>query len=228
MRKKARLLLQGKGRKSLLYKGKILKNREATLYNMPPLEKRTSVNDLSFLQKTEDIERQAYEKGFASGEKTGIAAGEQKISLLIERLEKMIEELTVFKANLVKDLEPQVVNLAIAIARKIVIEELSIRPEIIVTIVKEALRKLQRTGDVTIKINPTIHDLFMRKKPELLEIHEEIILQADPNVPLTGPLVIGQTEEAVTDIDTLLADIMEGIREITQPQTNTELNRVSV
>ncbi len=200
-----------------MYKGRILKNSKAVLYSMPSLEDRISGGNISFLQKSENIERQAYEKGFASGEKAGFTAGEQKAAVLIERLEKIIEEMFVFKENLVEDIEAQVVNLAIAIARKIIIEEVSIKPEIIVTMVKEALKRLQRIGTITIKINPAIYDLFMKKKPELLEIHQEIIFDVDSHVPLTGPLVISQTEEVVTDIDSLMANIIEKMKGATQP-----------
>ncbi len=200
-----------------MYKGRILKNSKAVLYSMPSLEDRISGGNISFLQKSENIERQAYEKGFASGEKAGFTAGEQKAAVLIERLEKIIEEMFVFKENLVEDLEAQVVNLAIAIARKIIIEEISIKPEVIVTMVKEALKRLQRIGTITIKINPAIYDLFMKKKPELLEIHQEIIFDVDSHVPLTGPLVISQTEEVVTDIDSLMANIIEKMKGATQP-----------
>ncbi len=205
-----------------MYKGRILKNSKAVLYSMPSLDERIG-GDVSFLQKSEHIERQAYETGFAAGEKAGFTAGEQKAAVLIERLEKIMEEIFVFKENLVEDLEAQVVNLAIAIARKIIIEEIGIKPEIIVTMVKEALKRLQRVGAITIKINPAIYDLFMQKKPELLDIHQEIIFDVDSHVPLTGPLVISQTEEVVTDIDSLMANIIEKMKETTQPQTHTDL-----
>lgn len=177
-------------------------------YRMPSLE------DDNFPRRKEDIikeieetQRKAYEEGFASGEKAGFADGEQKAAVLVERLEKIIEEVAVFKENLVSELEEQVVDFSVAMARKIIIDEISAKPEIIVTVVKEALKRLQRTGTITIKINPALYDLFMKKKPELIDIHEDIIFDVNPNVALTGPLVISQTEEVVTDIDALIANI---------------------
>lgn len=197
-----------------MYKGRVSKDCEAVTYRMPSLEREEAQEDnLSSLQKIEEIERQAYEKGFASGEKAGFASGEQKASILIEGLEKIIRELRAIRDDLIKDLEPQVVDLAMTIARKVIIEEITMRPEIIVTMVKEALRRLDRTGTITIKISPAIHDLFKRKKPELLEIHQDIIFDVDPHVAVTGPLVISQREEVVTDIDSLLSSIMNEMRD---------------
>ncbi len=178
---------------------------------MPSLDRVIFENDMTPLQKKEDIERRAYQEGFASGEKAGFATGEQKAAILIERLQGIVEEIAEFKENFVKDLEPQVVNLSVAIARKILIDEINTNPEVITTMVKEALRRLQRIGTITIKINPGLLDLFTRKKPELLEIHQEIVFDVDPHVPLNGPFVISQAEEVVTDVDTLLTNITEEI-----------------
>ena len=96
-------------------------------------------------------------------------------------------------------------------ARKIIIDEISTKPEVIVTVVKEALKRLQRMGTITIKINPALYELFMEKKPELIDIHEDIIFDVNSNVSLTGPLVISQTEEVVTDIEALIANVIEDV-----------------
>lgn len=193
----------------------ITTNSNISLYHMPSLEdNRSPKSKDEIMQSVEEIQRKAYEEGFASGEKAGFADGEQKAAILIERLEKIIEEVAVFKENLVKEMEAQVVNLAMAMARKIIIEEISMRPEVIVTVVREALKKLQRTGTITIKINPSLYDLFMKKKPELMDIHEDILFDVSSNVSLTGPLVVSQTEEVVTDIEALIANIIEDIKNV--------------
>lgn len=164
------------------------------------------------LQEAEDIQRRAYEEGFAAGEKAGFSEGEQKSSVLIARIENIINELTVFKDSFATDVEEQVINLAVAIARKIVIDEISAKPEIIVVMVREALKRLQRMGNIRIKINPSLHDLFMKMKPELLEVHEDISFDIDSSVPVTGPLVISEIEEVVTDIDSMINNIIEDIK----------------
>ncbi len=195
-----------------MYKKRLSKDCEPVRYNMPSLDRVIYENDVTRLQKTEDIEKRAYQEGFASGEKAGFATGEEKAAIIIERLQGIVEEMAEFKDNFVKDLEPQVVDLSVAIARKILIDEINANPGVIVTVVKEALRRLQRIGAITIKINPALLELFTRKKPELLEIHQEIVFDVDPHVPLNGPFVISQAEEVVTNVDTLLANVIEEMR----------------
>jgi flagellar biosynthesis/type III secretory pathway protein FliH len=200
--------------KSSLFDTKIIKDSDVKLYSMPSLEddRYPEKNDCP-AQSVEDIQRRAYEEGFASGEKAGFADGEQKAAVLVDRLEKIIDEIAVFKENMVSDLEGQVVDLAIAMARKVITDEISTKPEVVVTVVKEALKRLQRMGTITIKINPSLHDLFMKKKSELLDIHEDILFDVNSNVSVTGPLVVSETEEVVTDIDSLLANVVEEMKE---------------
>jgi len=184
-----------------LFNSRIIKDSDAVLYSMP-----------SLTDETGDIQRRAYEEGFASGERAGFSEGEQKSELLIERIEKIISEVTSFKSGFIVEVEKQVVDLSVAIAGRIIIEEINMKPEIIVTMVKEALKRLQRVGNIRIKINPTLHDLFMKMKPELLEIHEDITFDVDANVPVTGPLVISDIEEVVTDIDSLIGNIIDEMK----------------
>ncbi|MBI5741660.1 MAG: hypothetical protein HZA16_13210 [Nitrospirae bacterium] len=186
---------------------RILKQCEAVLFNMPDLDEERCVNKL--VDKAEEIQRQAYEEGFASGERSGYEAGELKAMVLVDRLEKIIKEIAEVKEKLVRCLEPQVVGLSIAIARKVIVEEVNTRPEVIVTMVREALKKLQRTGTITIKLNPALQELFTGNRRQLTDIHPDIVFDVNSNVPVTGPLVISDIEEVVTDIESLLSNVVE-------------------
>lgn len=182
-------------------------------YKMPLLEekvKNTSneVNRLSLNQGVETMEREAYEKGFEAGEKAGFSLGEQKALVLIEKIETIIREITSLRETLIKELEPQIVELALSIARKIILRELTTNPDEIVEITKEALTKLGRTGQITIRINPFLHDLFMKHKPEFFDIHPDLVFDVDPSVSQNGSVVIGPAEEVVTDVDEQLKNLI--------------------
>jgi flagellar assembly protein FliH len=194
--------------RSLLFNKKILKNSDAALYTMPTLEEDSRAG----LQSIEERQRLGYEEGFASGEKAGFREGEEKASILIERLKNIIEEITAFRDGLIRETEGQVVDLSIAISRKIVSDEAALNPEILISIVRNALKKMQRKGTITIKINPALHELFSRNHDSLLGIHNDIIFDTNENVPVTGPLVIGQHEEIVADLDEMVANVVEEIK----------------
>lgn len=170
---------------------------------------RSLEEDLSLTQNIENIEREAYEKGFEAGEKAGFAMGEQKAMVLVEKLEAIIKELTTLRETLIKELEPQLIELAVSIARKIILKELTMNPDEIVEITKEAITRLERTGQITIKINPSLYDLFMKHKPEILNLHPDTVFDVDPGASLYGSVVKGPVEDVVTDVDEQLKNLIK-------------------
>lgn len=195
-----------------LSNAKILKGRESVLFGMPSLERKTQKTDkcmTSSRQSLEEMERDAYEKGFAAGEKAGLEMGAQKAEVLLSRIERMIREIEEYRTRIIEEIEPQLLELSSDIARKVILEELSLKPELMVAIVREAMRKLERTGPITIKMNPAVQELFKRLKPQLLEIHPDIVFDIDPSSVPDGQVVIGASEEIVTDIDSQLSNIIE-------------------
>lgn len=160
----------------------------------------------------EEIERQAFEKGYASGEKAGFEMGKQKAGLLITDLENLFKKINMLKEKRLSELEPQVVLLAVAMARKILKEELSLHPEIIEKMVKEAINKISRTDPITIKLNRSLYDLFMEKKTEFLELSSDLIFKLDDNVPEGGSIVCSSSEEIQTDLDFQLSNIIDELR----------------
>ncbi|NWF51685.1 MAG: hypothetical protein HXY47_01210 [Nitrospirae bacterium] len=181
---------------------------------MPLLEKKSKneidvENKLYMNQKLEALEREAYEKGFMAGEKAGFSVGEQKAIVLIEKIGALLKEVVSLKEQILKELEPEILELALSIARKIITKELSTNPDEIVEITKEALKKLTRSGQIVIKINPSLYDIFMKNKQEILEIHQDILFDTDPTV--SHSIIISPKEEIVTDIDEQLKNLIRDI-----------------
>jgi len=193
-----------------LSRGRVLKDCDAVVFDMPSLD--NEMDERSLLRKAEDIQRTAYGEGFSSGERAGLEHGEQKAIVLLERLEGIIKGLQEIRERLVDRLESQVVDLSTAIARKIIIGEVSTRPETVITMVREALMKLQRMGTITIKINPALYEIFKSQKPALLDVHPDIVFDVNSSVPVTAPLVVSENEEVVVDIDSLLANVAEEMK----------------
>lgn len=195
-----------------LYRTKIVKSMDNVPFGMPSFETNVPVEPKkpagpTLEQRIAAIEKDAYQKGFSAGERAGMEVGQQKATALLQRLQIILKELAEMKDNLAREIEPGVIKLSIAIARKVIATELTQSPESIAAMVKAALRKVEKTGPVTIKINPAIAELMEKMKPELLSIHPEIIFDIDPTASFGGPLVIGPVDEVVTDIDEQIKEI---------------------
>jgi flagellar assembly protein FliH len=210
---KARLFLQAKEMKSLWYKGLITTEKGIMPFPMPLLNEEiasrvVSAGELVLPQVVEHIEREAYEKGFESGENAGFAMGEEKALVLIGKVDALLHELETLREKTLRELEPQIIELSVAIARKILIKELDTSPDEIVAITKEAVMRLERAGQITIRINPSLYDLFMKHKPELLTLSPDIIFDVDPSASPYGSVVSGPSEDVVTDLDEQIRNIV--------------------
>jgi hypothetical protein len=153
-------------------------------YEMPLFEKKDSKtpdleDGIAFNQSIETTEREAYEKGFEAGEKAGFSLGERKALVLIERLEAIVRELTSLKETLTKELEPQILELVFSIARQIIRKELTMNPD----------------------------EIVMKYKPEIIETYPDVIFEIDPSASQDGSVVIGPTEDIITDVDEQLRNL---------------------
>jgi flagellar assembly protein FliH len=160
-------------------------------------------------RSADHVEREAYQLGYNAGEKAGFEMGAQKAQVILEKVEDLVRELAALKRTIVQEVEPQCVELAVSIARKILVGELNMKPEVIVKMAKEGLLKLERTGQITIKVNPTLYDFINKYKPELVRIHPDIVFDADPSVSKYGTVVMGPVEDVVTDVDEQLKNIIK-------------------
>lgn len=190
--------------KSLSYKGRVMQAKDISIFDMPKLSE--MLNSASCV---EGIEKDAYERGFEVGEKAGFAMGEEKAKILIGKMESLITELSTLKESTIKELEQQIVEVVVSIARKIILSELITNPEQIVAMTKEALMKLERIGQITIKINPFLHEIFMKNKPDILSIHPDVLFDIDPSAPQYGSVVIGPVEEVIVDIDDQIRNLIK-------------------
>jgi flagellar assembly protein FliH len=198
-----------------LFKNKLLKNCPVVSYYMPILEGFTfqgREDPRTDKINREAIEREASEKGFASGEKAGYEMGEQKSAVFLDQLEKLLKEIYALKEKMGSELESQMVLLSIAMARRILKKELKMTPEIVELMVKEAIKQVGPIGPITIKLNPSLYDRLDEKKKEFQEIFPDLVFELDNKVPEGGSVVRSPSREIQTDLDFQLSNVVEDLR----------------
>lgn len=145
-------------------------NREAKLENIPEL-----------MQIYEKAKNQGYEEGFQKGFEQGYEEGlkkssdemrkqEKTIKEKISQLDKLLKEISNFKSEQIRNFLPEIVNLSLKIAKKIVSTEISINKNIALNIIKETLKEIPLTEQIIIKINP---EDFKNLSAELKELISE-------------------------------------------------------
>jgi len=100
------------------------------------------------------LEQEAYDKGFAAGEKDGIRAGEKKMQDLAEALSAIIESLTGLRGQLVKQYESELLDLVLAVCKKIMYCEVSLDSRVIRETVRHVLEDAPAGQSITLRLHP--------------------------------------------------------------------------
>lgn len=146
----------------------------------------------------EQIRAQAKEDGFAAGKEAAASELSEIVAQSSRRLQQ-IEEQAV----------PQLKELALSIARKIIGKELQFHPDAVVDIIKQALsEKARQRREIFLRVHPEDLAAIREHKADLLEVlsrSKEIGLREDPDVERYG--VIIETDAGIIDaqLETQLA-----------------------
>ncbi len=100
------------------------------------------------------IEREAFANGYAQGERAGFEAGTHRAEAMFRRLAATIEELTTLRRRMIAEGERELVQLALAIARRVVQREVTVDHDLVMTIARVALDRLGEGTAATIRLNP--------------------------------------------------------------------------
>lgn len=98
--------------------------------------------------------QQGYEEGLQAGLEEGRQAGQQELQQHIHNLKCQFIEMVRLKRQIMVDMEPEIVNLAWQIAKRVVGEELKTNRDAIVEIVRNSLYTLQERDEILIRVNP--------------------------------------------------------------------------
>lgn len=144
------------------------------------------------MMKAREIERQAFERGYHSGE----AAARENIQRLgaeiSARFGDTLARLSDLEERICKQAEHNVVELSIRIARKIVDREVTIQPEIIVELVRQCVMRVSGSPFIRVRVNPGDYARVYEQKTSLpinLERMKSFSVEADPAIDQGGCIV---------------------------------------
>jgi flagellar assembly protein FliH len=103
---------------------------------------------------TAAIEREAFSKGYAQGERTALDAAAARSELVLRQVSGAIDQLSALKKGILQQTERQVVQLSLAIARRIVHREVTLDRELVATMARVALDRMGQPATATIRLHP--------------------------------------------------------------------------
>jgi flagellar assembly protein FliH len=138
-----------------------------------------------------DVEKQAFEQGYAEGERIGKQMGEAMQETICKRYDKSLADLAAAHRDLVRLMEEETVRLAIEIARKIVQRELTMDPDLVVALTTATLKRV--SGQQSIVVRVSRHDVE-RVRAAIANAKAAVTVKDDPALERGDCLIdTGQT-----------------------------------
>ena len=165
----------------------------------------------------EKIKENAFQKGFAEGQRVGFESGTKKVDPVINSLRQALGQLQNIRQEIHQEIEKEVVRLALAIAKKSVCHEIKITQETVVCVAREALSRLENPGKIKIKLNPEDLQFINDTKSQLshfLHNVDNIRFEAADSIQSGGCLI--ETDRG--DIDARIEKQFQAIEETFRTQ----------
>jgi flagellar assembly protein FliH len=131
------------------------------------------------------VERDAFAKGFAQGERAGLEAAAKRGDAMLRRLTQTLDEMTQLRAQMIRDTEQQMVSLALAVARRIIHREVSLDRDLLIAIARVALDRLGDGAQVSVRLNPDDYAATDAARSTEWE-GTHVSVAPDPRVPRGG------------------------------------------
>ncbi|MGC8490334.1 MAG: FliH/SctL family protein [Syntrophobacteraceae bacterium] len=171
---------------------------------------------LELERKTQEIERDAYGKGFAQGEKDGVDYGQKSVQVVSAQLERIARNLETLPTRVLNDYREWLIGASITIARQIVKREISTTPEIVADLTGELLEEIGQHGTLTVYLNPGDLELVEKKAGIAPQTEgKNFVLRADAKLERGGCRV----ESAIRLIDASIETMFERLeKELLEPK----------
>ena len=176
---------------------------------------------------TAQLNEQAYQRGFTDGWEKGMIEGEntwhaqaeKKIKPLLTSLQDALHQLNNLRKETYQEIEKEVVELALAIARQVICQEITIDKEIVVCVAREALAKVEDPGRIKIKMSPSDLQFIKETRSQLssmIENVDHVTFEAAENIQSGGCIIETDLGEIDARIEKQLQAVEESFRTVVE------------
>lgn len=171
---------------------------------------------------SEDEVDRREQAAFNAGMSEGRRQAEESLAHVSEALAKALLSTGGLRQRVMQESEEDLLKLAIVIARKIILQEISIDRRILVNIVKAAVSNVSEGDEIVVRLNPTDYEVVADHREFFPPANEKrkMLLKADDTIPGGGCLV----ETSMGAIDARIeAQLDEIFRRFMEDRTMTAI-----
>jgi flagellar assembly protein FliH len=121
-----------------------------------------------------EVEKQAFEKGYLEGERMGKQMGEQMVGTVVKRYDQSISELAVAHRKLVESMQTEAVQLSLEVARSILGREVTADPDVVTALVGIALKRVEGHQEIVLRLG---RDDYERVRKNIEDINSTISVE---------------------------------------------------
>ncbi len=163
---------------------------------------------LELERSTQQIERDAYNQGFAQGEKDGFDYGQKSVQVVKSQLERIVQNMEALPAKILQDYRNWLIQTSIRIARQLINREIRTSPEIVADTVSALIEEAEEHGVLTVYLNPNDLEIVEKRADLTLPANgKHIALRADRDLERGGCRI----ESAVQLLDASIAILFENL-----------------
>jgi flagellar assembly protein FliH len=173
-----------------------------------PPDSRQRIAELQ--QQYEQRARDAHAAGLREGEAAGRQRASAEIQPVIDRMARSIEEIGGLRARLRAEAEADLVQLSLAIARRVIRRELAIDPEALHGLVLGALEKLRGQEISRVRVHPA-HVSLLTESLRQNTSAAKVEVVADPSRAVGAIIFETQRGNLDASVDSQLQEIERGL-----------------
>lgn len=189
-----------------------------------PLEE--PLSEEALLERIKTLEDNARKRGFteghAEGLAKGLAEGEVEVNASLKRLGEIIASLDKFRENKLTELSPNIIELSLEIAKKIVHKEIDLDRDLIVSVARDAMQKVaEREENVVIKVNQLDYEVMIAYIDLLKEQSGLKNVSVEPSAAISpGGCYI---ETPVGEVDARLEEQVKEVEDVISTAANRKM-----
>ncbi|MDD5558316.1 FliH/SctL family protein [Candidatus Methylomirabilis sp.] len=176
---------QGARRASVVERSSLALGHESTR----AAEREAEAILLTAREVAQQIEREAYREGRTKGQQEAMAEMRRRIEPLEAMLQETCRQVESARQTVITNAEGELIDLAIAVAERVLRSELAARPDAAVPIVRAALEAAGSRKVMAVRVNPSDYELLAEHRGELLGSLESARLISDPAIASGGCVV---------------------------------------
>lgn len=133
--------------------------------------------------------KETYDRGFSEGVTEGMDREKSELSLAAESVAKLSRELKRLKEEFLESSEKEIIDLVFSIAGKIIHKEVSVDREVVLSVLKDAMKNIQERDGVRIRLNPEDYRYIKEAKPDFLDSFGNMSIEKDEKIGQGGAVI---------------------------------------